>query len=286
MSASRNLLSTRRIAFTARRATSRTRPRTSTGWCPKAVEGRIIRTCNFLSLIAAALCVASPAWADRGTDELAAYARARAAEGDGKVDQAAAGYAAALAGAPNNAAIAERAYRKALEAGDDALADRAAAVLQKAGNPPADLALLAFAVAARANNVAGMSAALDKLIDGPFDFLVGPLAAWRAFDAHDDPFKALDRIKADPNGRVYASETRALLLISTGRIADGAALLQALLGADQGSLDLRVNAAQLLAGKGRGDLARSLLAGGDTGLEGDRPTRRNRVQPPAALGVS
>ena len=38
--------STRRTASTARPATSRTRPRTSTGWCPKAAAVRIIRTCD------------------------------------------------------------------------------------------------------------------------------------------------------------------------------------------------------------------------------------------------
>src|SRR5436190_23768355 len=41
--------STRRIASTARRATSRTRPRTSTGSHPKAAEDPITRTCRWLS---------------------------------------------------------------------------------------------------------------------------------------------------------------------------------------------------------------------------------------------
>ena len=44
--ASRGCRSTRRIASTARPATSRTRPRTSTGSSPKAEEGRIIPTCR------------------------------------------------------------------------------------------------------------------------------------------------------------------------------------------------------------------------------------------------
>jgi hypothetical protein len=43
---SRGCRSTRRIASTARPATSRTRPRTSTGSCRKAEEGPIIPTCN------------------------------------------------------------------------------------------------------------------------------------------------------------------------------------------------------------------------------------------------
>ena len=44
--ASRGCRSTRRTASTARPATSRTRPRTSTGSCPRAAAGRTIRICE------------------------------------------------------------------------------------------------------------------------------------------------------------------------------------------------------------------------------------------------
>ncbi len=44
--ASRGCRSTRRTACTARPATSRTRRRTSTGWCRKGAAGRTIRTCE------------------------------------------------------------------------------------------------------------------------------------------------------------------------------------------------------------------------------------------------
>ena len=50
--ATRSSSSTRRIASTARRATSRTRPRTSTGWCRKAAVARIIRTCEAQGVLA------------------------------------------------------------------------------------------------------------------------------------------------------------------------------------------------------------------------------------------
>src|SRR5438128_9884441 len=56
--------STRRIVSTARPATSRTRPRTSTGSSPKAVEDPIIQICRLLAgtaLSAAALLAATPA---------------------------------------------------------------------------------------------------------------------------------------------------------------------------------------------------------------------------------
>ena len=48
----RGCRSTRRTASTARPATSRTRPRTSTGSCPRAAAGRTIRTCEKLFVYA------------------------------------------------------------------------------------------------------------------------------------------------------------------------------------------------------------------------------------------
>src|SRR3954462_6484701 len=88
--------STRRIASTARRATSRTRPRTSTGSSRKAEEAPITRTCR---VIAAALLIgtAAPALAAKGEgDALLAYARARAADVAGAKEGASRRYAAAL----------------------------------------------------------------------------------------------------------------------------------------------------------------------------------------------
>ena len=80
-------------------------------------------------------------WPRRTSSELAQYLKARAADADGHVAAAAASYAAALAADPANPVVAVRAYRAALEAGDYALADRAAAVLREAGVAPADSAL-------------------------------------------------------------------------------------------------------------------------------------------------
>ena len=58
--ASRGSRSTRRIASTARPATSRTRPRTSTGSSPKAAEGRIIPTCKMAGGAALAALLRRP----------------------------------------------------------------------------------------------------------------------------------------------------------------------------------------------------------------------------------
>jgi tetratricopeptide (TPR) repeat protein len=237
-------------------------------------------------LIALAFCVATPAWADRGSDDLAAYARARAADGDGRVEQAAAGYATALAGAPGNVAIARRAYREAMEAGDDALADRAIVTMEAARAAPARAPRVSYGRAGSVGDKVEAKAILTRIGAGPFDFVAGLLTAWAALDSGADPVAMLNGAKANPVARRYTAENRALLLIASGRVDEGAIALQALLGADQSSLDLRFNAAQLLAGKGRADFARALLAGNDGAVVALRRTIGHGVQPSSAFGAS
>ncbi|MEO6217994.1 MAG: tetratricopeptide repeat protein [Sphingomonas sp.] len=233
------------------------------------------------------LAIATPALADRGTDDLAAYARARAADGDGKVELAAAAYATALAGAPNNGAIARRTYREALEAGDDALVDRAILAMERAGDPaPPDVAVLGYARALRAGDAAGAKAQLARIGAGPFDFVAGLLGAWQTYDAGGDPLAQLDTARTNPVAGRYIAENRALLQIATGKTDEGFLALQALLGPDQSSLDLRVNAAQLLAAKGKGDVARKLLVGNDPTIVALRGSLGAGVQPSAAFGAS
>src|SRR3954447_11099974 len=109
--------STRRIASIARRATSRTRPRTSTGSSPKAEEDRIIRTCKRLAapLLGAALVLpAAPAAASVDRDAaLAAYVQARVADSQGDSDLAAQRFATALSLAPDDDVLAARALAQA-----------------------------------------------------------------------------------------------------------------------------------------------------------------------------
>lgn len=214
-------------------------------------------------MAALALIAAVPA---RAAGDLATYVRARAAEGDGRVAEAARDYAAALAAAPDNAIVARRAYREALQAGDDALAVRAAAALQRGDGAPPDAALLAYAGAIRARDAAGQSAALARIGAGPFAFLLPPLLAWQAYDRHRDPFAALDAADATSLASRYAAQHRALLLIALGRGEEGVTMLQAMLGQDQASLDLRIAAAQLLAARGTRDLAATLLTGNDPAI--------------------
>lgn len=217
-------------------------------------------------MLALLLGAAVPAWGapDPGADELAAYVRARAAAANGAVDVAAQGYAAALQAVPGSEVVAVRAYRQALAAGDIELASRAADVLARSKVAPADAALLDVARALDAGDAAGVTGALAVADDGPLDFLAPVLRAWGAVEAHaGDPVALIDIAGGSALSRRYAAENRALLLIATGREAEGIAAVRAVLGSDAGNLDLRRAAAELLTVRGRGDTAKALLAGRD-----------------------
>lgn len=218
--------------------------------------------------------------------DVTAYVKARAADAGDHAELAAAQYRIALAAAPDNLTIARRAYREGITAGDDALVDRAVAVLDAAGEAPPDAALLALATAVRARDAKGQTAALLRIGKGPFDFLQAPLAAWQAFEQGSDPFTILAAARADPATRRYADENRALLEIATGRIDQGVAALRTMLVADPANLGARFNAAQLLANKGRADTGKELLAGKDSLLTALRDRLGRGAAPSVAFGVS
>jgi Flp pilus assembly protein TadD len=235
------------------------------------------------------LALALPAPALAG--DLTAYVRARAADADGAVDVAAAGYADALASAPDSEVVAIRAYREALAAGDLPLARRAASVLLRAKVAPPDTAILGFADALHAKDLPAAAAAAEAIAAGPLDFMAPVLRAWLAFDAGQDPLPLLDPPVTDKTGggtlaNRFAAEHRALLQIATGQVDAGIAGLRVSVGADQGSLDLRLNAALLLAGKGRKDVAQALLQGPDPMLADVRARIGRGVKPSAAFGAA
>src|SRR3954468_16736632 len=132
---SRGCRSTRRIACTARPATSRTRPRISTGSSPRAEEGRIIPICKLAGPAFAVGLLGLAAGAAQARVErsspLISYVQARAAASAGALDRATAGYVAALAAAPNNEMIASQALGHAVTAGNWRLALDAAHVLER-----------------------------------------------------------------------------------------------------------------------------------------------------------
>lgn len=226
------------------------------------------------------------AHAESNPDDLAAYVRARAADADGNAVAATNGYAAALSTAPDNAVIALRAYRAAVTAGDFAVVTTARQLLERANLAPADAALLALAEAARARDGAGTRAAVDRIKAGPLDFLASAFRAWAAMDDPVAALAALDTGGTNPIERRYAQESRALLLIATGKIDQGTDLVRVLLGADRASIDLRIAAAQLLAGRGQGDVAQALLAGPDRDLTAARQSLGAGRTATPAFGMS
>ncbi|HEY0624030.1 tetratricopeptide repeat protein [Sphingomonas sp.] len=215
-----------------------------------------------------------------------AYVRARAAAEQGAVDVAAAGYATAMAAAPGDEVIAIRAYRNALAAGDMALAQRAAAILTRSDVAPADVSVLDFSEALRRRDMAAADDALGRIGAGPLDFLAPVLRAWLAFDRGVDPMPLFDKANESGLSRRYIAEHRALLLIASNRTEDGVAALRAAVGADPGSIDLRWNAATLLAAKGKRDIALSLLAGDDPVLSRLRARLKKAPKPSAMFGAS
>lgn len=223
-------------------------------------EDRIIRTCSF-ALILAGIAVVPAAASET---PLSAYARARAADADGSVAEAARHYALALAARPDDAVIAVRALRQGLASGDLTLARKAGRVLTAADVAPDDLALLSFADALTAEDAADQQKALGILADGPLAFLVPILRAWILVDTRTgDPLKMLDSGDTGAVTRRYVAENRALLLLATGRLDEGLAATRALASTTQPTPDLAANAAALLAGAGRQDAALAMQAGQD-----------------------
>ena len=218
------------------------------------------------------------------TDDLTVYVRARAADADGAADVAVAGYAAALAKAPDDAVIATRAYRQGLAVGDFALVDRAEKVIAKSSDAPLDTAVVRFSLALHAGDRAGATAALDRLRKGPLAFMVPVLGAWLALDRGEDPLAVLGTGGDDALARRYAAENRVMLLIALRRGNEAVTELRPLLAQGSASDDLRINAALLFGQTGERDLANLLLAGDRPEMRGLRARLGKGGAPDAATG--
>src|SRR5688572_2249302 len=174
--------STRRIASTARPATSRIRPRTSTGSSPRAEEGRIIPTCKLLLAGILAVSATAAQASTEASPPLNAYVQARIAASAGALEQASAGYAAALATDPENEVIAAQAMNHALAAGDWPLALRAAHTLERHNALLPDARFLLVAEAFRDRDWRAAREQVDSVErEQLFAFAVPVLRAWLAF---------------------------------------------------------------------------------------------------------
>src|SRR5438270_2974473 len=118
----RDSRSTPRIASTVRRATSRTRPRTSTGSHLKAAEAPITRTCKWLlsGAFAALALVPGPAAArisPNAADPAQTYLEARAAAMNGDHARSATLLASLASAEPDQPDIARKALAEAMGSG-------------------------------------------------------------------------------------------------------------------------------------------------------------------------
>lgn len=221
------------------------------------------------------------------TSDLAAYMKARVADADGAVDQAAADYARAFAGAPQDPAVAVRAFREAVQAGDFALADKAATALAEKGVAPADAGLLSYAKAARAHDGDGARRAIGALGTGQLRILAVPLAAWTTLEAgNNDPLAPLALAGDDKVAKRFADETRAMILLAQGKTAEGLTTLLPLLGNDQAAQDNRIAAARLLIAQGKRTEALGLLVGDAPAIAALRRDPGTGAKPGMAFGAS
>jgi tetratricopeptide (TPR) repeat protein len=259
--------STRRIAFTAKPATSRTRPRTSTGSSRKAEEGRTIPTCKLAGRagLAAALILSGASARARvePRSPLISYVEARAAASAGALDRASAGYGAALAAAPDNELIAAQALGHAVTAGDWPLALNAAHILERRGALLPDARLLLLAEAFHNRNWRVAAAQIDAVEhDQLFAFAVPVLRAWLAVGSgQSDPLAALPAEGAGGVAAAYAAEHRPLLMLATGRPGAAEQLVSAANSAGPRGARLRIAGAALLARRGDQAAALALLEG-------------------------
>lgn len=243
---------------------------------------RIIRTCKAIFATVAACLASFPVQA--AVPDMLAYLRARAADGDGAADIAAAHYAIALAAAPGDRGVATHAYREAIAAGDIPLALRAATALGSAAPADADLLILANAVAAQDDMTAG--ATLSRITESRLRILAGPLEAWAALEHGGDPLPPLAVSRDDMVARRFAAEARSLVLIAQGNVAEGLASLRAMLGNGEASEELRIAAARLLIGAGRTEQAQSLLTAPGASTAGVNAGSLAGAVPGLAFGAS
>lgn len=179
----------------------------------------------------------------------------------GANDRASARYAAALAAAPADQAIASQAMRHGVLAGNWRLALDGARALERQNALPVDGRFLLTAEAFRAHDWGAARSQIDAIErDQGLSFTVPVLRAWLAYGAHEgDPLAALSAAGANGPAAGYAAEHRALLLTALGRPEAQAEMLAAARSAGPRGVRLRIGAAALLASRRQRDAALAML---------------------------
>ena len=217
--------------------------------------------------LAALTVAASPGHASRGEPQSAIrdYVQARAADADGRLAEAARGYAAAMARNPADPMLAQRSYRQAMGAGDRTLALAAARRLDALGALRPDGRLLILSAAVRDRDWKAADAAIEAIArEKAFGFLLPALRAWVALGSgRGDPVAILDAGGGGALGAVYAGEQRAFLLLAGKRTAEAIPALRAQFALAAGrQVRLRLAAAATLRSRGKRAEALAMLEDG------------------------
>jgi tetratricopeptide (TPR) repeat protein len=184
---------------------------------------RTIRTCSALALLL--MPVAGEARQPEPS-ALGLYVRARVADNRNHSAQAVESYAAALTADPGNPTIAFRAYREAVEAGNYALAVRAAQVLEKAGDVPPDAHILLYIATLQNRDWAAARMRLNALSEEPgLGFLAPMFGRWLEV-AMRTPVVLRGPKTIDRSVNAYVAENEALIALSTGEIDDAAVAIK------------------------------------------------------------
>ena len=232
---------------------------------------RTIRICSGVAALALIASTSAPARTSEPSP-LKNYAAGRMADLDGASAVAAAAYADALLVLPSDGALALRAYRQAIEAGDRTIALNAARTLDLQNALPADATLLLFTERLARRDWSGAQGMLDRLDPKVgLGFLVPVLRAWAEYGAGSgDPLATLAVPEKDSLILSYAREHAALMLIARGAFEEGQAKVATLATPDARGIALRLAAAAQLASKGKKPAALDLLKGDDSAVRGAR----------------
>src|SRR5579884_258952 len=253
--------STRRTVSTARPATSRTRPRISTGSLPKAAEAPIIRTCKWLAGVALASLAFTPALA-RVTlsDPARDYVQARVAEMNGNHAEAAQLLASLAAAEPGKIDLTKKALEEALSAGQMDLALRLARTI-----PPEKLSTdarlpLAADEIRRGHAERAQPWLTVRGATGDLSFLVPLVNAWTSAERGDSSraLASLDQVPARGLLAPIMDEQHALILLKLKRTADAEPFARRAVG-NAGAREDRLRLAFADGFLAAGDRARALM---------------------------
>ena len=223
---------------------------------------------KLLPLLVAGTALLAPAAAHARAEPamtLSHYAQARTAASNGALEQASAGFAAALAADPNNEVVATQALTHAVSAGDWALGLRAARVLEQHGSMLPDARFLLVADAFRSRNWRAAGRQIDAIErEQLFSFAVPVLRAWLAYGSgRGDPLSFLPQADMASAAAGYLAEQRPLLLIAMRRPEGARLLLESTTEAGPRTTRLRLAGAATLARRGDREAALSLLQGNE-----------------------